>query len=506
MTDKSNGSSEHSTGQPMDLAEGSNPSMASYNLRPTQRRAQKATALASANQPRQNQAISEDLASQLTSAVPKLQDDTRTALPGTPKASSTPAVAGMVRQTDFPNRPTGTPIPASRELDVMLTDSSRDVGSTSSTLTDATVVEVTKEQEDFENKTAGFIDDEVLLPTSEASASRATELQYDSSQPGSGLEDEPNIVQNVFEDEMFDFFMNQEAAVRPKEVDPATLFFSSGSTLSPSVSGEDNHSQADPMVSTMKANLSRIGQLMDSLAVRARIVSDSEVQNLRRDASLTGPLPKEPLSTKMTNQLQSAHVARTMPPTNVATNVTAQYQSQTNQGAVNALMQSSSSALAPDEQAAALAELRQTMGLLVDLVKKSQEHTNQTAAATKTDVDYLRTQFATIRQTQGHAERESKRLSEDISKVRQKVESKFSEFESRHREMREQQSEIRQQQTVIEQQQDELRTDVRTISTAVGGLANTIDENWKDMSDQNHLMQKTLLDQMKKLLSKTGER
>ena len=41
--------------------------------------------------------------------------------------------------------------------------STKEIGSTSSTLTDATVVEVTKTQDDFENKTAGFIDDEVLL-------------------------------------------------------------------------------------------------------------------------------------------------------------------------------------------------------------------------------------------------------------------------------------------------------------------------------------------------------
>ena len=43
----------------------------------------------------------------------------------------------------------------------------RDVGSTSSTLTDSTVVELTKGDRDFQNKTAGFMDDEVLLPATE---------------------------------------------------------------------------------------------------------------------------------------------------------------------------------------------------------------------------------------------------------------------------------------------------------------------------------------------------
>ncbi len=155
MTDRCNGSSEHSTGQPMDVADGSNPSMASYNLRPTQRRAQNATG----NQPRRDQVIQEGPTSQLPNVAAQPQDSTRAVLPGTPKGSSTPAVAGMVRQTDFPNRTTGTPIPVSRELGVTQKSSNRDVGSTCSTLTDATEVEVTKEKQDFENKTAGLIDD-----------------------------------------------------------------------------------------------------------------------------------------------------------------------------------------------------------------------------------------------------------------------------------------------------------------------------------------------------------
>ena len=73
-------------------------------------------------------------------------------------------------------------------------------------------------------------------------------------------------------------------------------------------------------------------------------------------------------------------------------------------------------------------------------------------------------------------------------------------------EIKQQQSTIRKQQDEIKNQQDEVKTDVRTISTAAGGLANTIDDNWRDMSDQNCLMQKTLLDQMEKRLSKTEAR
>ncbi len=225
MTDRSNGSSEHSAGQPMDLADGSNPSMASYNLRPTQRRAQNATALASANQPRRDQAILECPTSQLPNVAPQPQDSIRAALPGTPKASSTPAVAGMVGQTDFPNRTTGTPIPVTRELGVMQTDFNRDVGSTSSTLTDATVVEITKGQEDFENKTAGFIDDEVLLPEREISTTRAVGPPSELGQSEPNLRNEFEVAQNIFEDEIIDFFMDQGAAACPKEIDPATLFF-----------------------------------------------------------------------------------------------------------------------------------------------------------------------------------------------------------------------------------------------------------------------------------------
>ncbi len=74
MTDKSNGSSEHSTGQPVDAADGSNPSMASYNLRPTQCRAQSATALASAHRPGQDHLIPEGPTSQLPNVVPQRQD------------------------------------------------------------------------------------------------------------------------------------------------------------------------------------------------------------------------------------------------------------------------------------------------------------------------------------------------------------------------------------------------------------------------------------------------
>ncbi len=80
----------------------------------------------------------------------------------------------------------------------------------------------------------------------------------------------------------------------------------------------------------------------------------------------------------------------------VPDNVTTQ--SQPPQTASVASSQTSSLALASEDQAAAMADLRQTTSLLVDLVKKSPEHTNQTGTATKTDVDYLRAQFATIRE------------------------------------------------------------------------------------------------------------
>ncbi len=111
-------------------------------------------------------------------------------------------------------------------------------------------------------------------------------------------------------------------------------------------------------------------------------------------------------------------------------------------------------------------------------------------------------------------------MSESVSKMRDEVDNRFQKFESRHREMRnqlnemrqqqdemrQQQDEIRQQQTLMKGQQDELIADVCGFSTAVGGLADTMDDNWKDMSDQNRLMQKTLLDPMEKLLSETEEK
>ncbi len=105
MTDKPSGSSEHSSGQSMGLANGSNPSMTLTNVRPTQRRTENATAIASANQRAQNHATaaSEGLSSQLPVVLPQLQRKVTAAPPGTPKAPSTPAVAGMVRQTEFPN-------------------------------------------------------------------------------------------------------------------------------------------------------------------------------------------------------------------------------------------------------------------------------------------------------------------------------------------------------------------------------------------------------------------
>ncbi len=101
-SEKLTGSSDHSLGQLMRTADGSNPPMTSYNLRPTQRRAGNATTLASANQETQNQVIatSEGLSSQLLVAMPQPQSIMIAAPPGTPKASSILAVAGMGRQLE----------------------------------------------------------------------------------------------------------------------------------------------------------------------------------------------------------------------------------------------------------------------------------------------------------------------------------------------------------------------------------------------------------------------
>ncbi len=113
--------------------------------------------------------------------MPQLQDSAGAAPPGTPKASSTPAVAAAMKEINFPNRTTDTPILTPRELGVTQAVSSRDIGSISSTLTEDTVIEVTKGGEDFENKTAGFIDDEVLLPATEASGVQVLELHVETS-------------------------------------------------------------------------------------------------------------------------------------------------------------------------------------------------------------------------------------------------------------------------------------------------------------------------------------
>ncbi len=456
MNDRSNGSSEHSTGQPRDVADGSNPSMASYNLRPTQRRAQNATASASAKQTTQDQLIPEGPTSQLPNVAPQLQDNAGAAPPGTPKASSTPAVAGTIKETHFPNRTRQTPILISRELGVRQVVSSRDHGSVCSTLTEDTVIEVTKGGEDFEDETAGFIDDEVLLPATEASGVQVHELHFETGRTEPSPESKPEVTKNVFEDKMFDFFMDQETAVLPKENDSATMFFSSSSNESPSGCEEDGQLQTDLMLSTMKTNLSRIGQLMDSLTVRARIVSDSEVQNSRNGGPSLESLPKDQLLTKAVDQSRPTDAIQTVKSPPVPTNTTGPPQPQVNQGAVGVSTQSSPPALVVDKQAAAVAELRQTTNLLVDLVSKSQQHTNQAAATTKTAIEYLRAQFATIRETQGHAETEANQLSEDVSKVILKMDTRFHEFESRHREVREQQNEIKQQQNTIRKQQDEI--------------------------------------------------
>ena len=176
--------------------------------------------------------------------------------------------------------------------------------------------------------------------------------------PSHLLESKPEVTKNVFEDKMFDFFMDQEAAVLPKESDPATLFFSSSSNESPSVCEEDDQLQADPMLSTMKANLSRIGQLMDTLAVRARIVSDSEVQHSRNGGPSLESLPKDQLLTKMLSQSQPADATQTVKLRAILTNTTGPPQPQVNQGAVGISTRSYPPALAVDEQTAAVEELR----------------------------------------------------------------------------------------------------------------------------------------------------
>ncbi len=84
---------------------------------------------------------------------------------------------------------------------------------------------------------------------------------------------------------MFDFFMSSEDTVPPPDKKPAALFFSSSSPSSPSMAGESNFPETDPMLHTMKADMSKKRQLMDNLAARARIVSESEVQNLRADSA-----------------------------------------------------------------------------------------------------------------------------------------------------------------------------------------------------------------------------
>ena len=67
---------------------------------------------------------------------------------------------------EFLNRCTATPTPvATWTADTSQSMPSRDASSTSSTLTDETVVEVTTVREDFGNKTAVFIDAEELPPT-----------------------------------------------------------------------------------------------------------------------------------------------------------------------------------------------------------------------------------------------------------------------------------------------------------------------------------------------------
>ncbi len=186
-----------------------------------------------------------------------------------------------------------------------------------------------------------FIDDEVLLLATEVTGMQALELHFEADRTEPSPGSKPEMTKNVFEDMMFDFFMDQEAAVLPKDSDPATLFFSSSSNVSPSVSEEDDQLQTNPMLSTMRAYLSRIGHLMDSLAVRARIFSDSEVQNLRNGAPTMELLPKDQLLTKMVNQSQPTGAMQAEPLPPVPTNATRPPQPQINQGAAGVPTQSS---------------------------------------------------------------------------------------------------------------------------------------------------------------------
>ena len=50
--------------------------------------------------------------------MPQLQNNVTAALPGTPIASYTPAVAGMGRQGDFSKGAVAILIPVSREVDI----------------------------------------------------------------------------------------------------------------------------------------------------------------------------------------------------------------------------------------------------------------------------------------------------------------------------------------------------------------------------------------------------
>ncbi len=90
-----------------------------------------------------------------------------------------------------------------------------------------------------------------------------------------------------------------------------------------------------------------------------------------------------------TTPFQPPPVATTVPPQSPSTAATAP--PQPSLAALVIPSQLPSPALASDEQAAAMADLQRTTSLLVDPVRKTQEHTNQTAATTNTDIDYMGT-------------------------------------------------------------------------------------------------------------------
>ncbi len=72
-----------------------------------------------------------------------------------------------------------------------------------------------------------------------------------------------------------------------------------------------------------------------------------------------------------------------------------------------------------------------------------------------------------------------------------------------------QQQEMRNRKSLMKSQQQELKksnkTDMRGLSAAVVGLSDATSNKWKRRSQQNGSMQKTLQDEIEKLISKTED-